>query len=254
MKRHTLFSVVSFTGMLAFAIINWADAATVSFFGSVATTEVNNWRDSSVSKSFDIDNSNVYGDSLGAVNWTHASAGQVGPGSFGWDYVGASSGGQFSSPGYASVNNLPNTANELAGIEAVQNPGSFTFVLNGVPADYAGKTVRVGVMADVLSAGEWAADTNKTFQLTGPGGGDSGVVSLRGGAAGDGQPEMYFFNLSGINPGDQFTITTANTGGSGQAGYIGPVSWDIATVPEPSSLALLVLGFAGLTRVVRRRK
>ena len=46
---------------------------------------------------------------------------------------------------------------------------------------------------------------------------DSDVVSLRGGGAGNGQPVMYFFDVTGVNAGDVFTITI-NCSGGGQPG------------------------------------
>ena len=109
-------------------------------------------------------------------------------------------------------------------------------------------------MADILTAAEWAADTNKIITLNQTVGGTStsGPISLRGGAAGNGQPELYFFDITGVNPNDQFTFTTGNTGSSGQPGYIGPVTWDLsAPVPEPSTT---LLGTVAALSLLRRRR
>jgi hypothetical protein len=123
--------------------------------------------------------------------------------------------------------------------------------MTGTAATYTGYTLRIGVMADILAAGEWAADIGKTFRVvqTAGGAGDSGVISLRAGGPGNGQPEMYFFDVNGVNPGDQFQIITGN--GPGQAGYLGPVTWDLVAIPEPS--CLLVAG-AGAFLLRRRRQ
>ncbi len=229
-----------------------APAASIAFFGSVENSTVNDWRTSSTAKPADIDGDNIYG-THGAVHWTIVGANEypAGSASPGWSYQGMTTFGQFNNPGYALVDNLANPAADAgAGIGAVQNPGTFTFEMTGTAATYAGRTLRVGVMADVLTSGEWAADTGKTFQLvqTVGGVGDSGVISLRGGGAGNGQPEMYFFDLTGVNAGDRIQIIAGN--GPGQAGYIGPVSWDLSAVPEPSCL----IPAAAAAFALRRRR
>jgi hypothetical protein len=254
MSSRLLSTALLFGASLGFAAN--ASAEVITYVGVLEGTAVQEWLTSTTSKGiFDIDGSNVFGSSLGAVHWGHTSTGETtgGSGIFGWSYHGDSA--QYGGDGrYPQVDDLANpTGNTAPGLAAIANPGTFVFGLQGSAANYAGKTVRVGIMADVLGVDENAADSNKTYRLTGPGGADSGIISLRGGAAGNGIPEMYFFDLTGVNPGDQFTVTTANTGGSGQPGYIGPMSWDIATtVPEPAS-ATLLLGAAGALLGWRRR-
>lgn len=230
-----------------------ARAAAITYAGFVENSTVNDWRTPATPKPMDIDGNNVYG-THAAVHWTVAGANEFGAGSAspGWSYQGET-GGQFNSAAYAQVDSLSNPAvNTGAGIGAVANPGAFNFEMTGTAATYSGFTLRIGVMADVLGATEWAADFGKTFRLvqTTGGSGDSGVISLRGGGAGNGQPEMYFFDVTGVNPGDRFQIITASS--SGQAGYIGPVSWDLAVVPEPSSLLLAGAGAGAL--LLRRRR
>ena len=230
-----------------------AAAATISYVGSVESNQVNEWRTSSFVKSMDIDGNNVYG-THGAVHWTKVGVNEFGAGSAspGWHYAGETGAGQFGNPAYAAIDlaSDPNTTTN-AGIAAVA--GTFTFELTGDASTYVNKIVRIGIMADVLSAAEWSADINKTFQVTQLTGGlgDSGTISLRGGAAGNGQPEMYFFDVAGANPGDTFRIIAGTTSGP-QPGYIGPVSWDVAPVPEPGVIGLAALAGVGLVRCRRR--
>jgi hypothetical protein len=217
--------------------------AVITYVGSVEGSQATNWLDPSVAKTFDvIGGDNIYGTN-GAINF-----GQYGyyltPG---MNYV--NSGTQYRNPGYASIDQLPPPSSTLglAGIAL----SAYQFRLPGTSADYLGKVVRVGVMQDVLGSTENAADYGKTLQLTG-GGGDSGVISVRSGGAGNGVLEMYFFDIAQVTPGDIITVSAAN--GPAQSGYVGPVSVDISPVPEPSTLALLGLGAAGLVAYVWRRR
>lgn len=214
------------------------------------------WRTPGTPKgSADIDSDNILGSSLGAVHWARGSTGQTAnnSGNFGWSYRGDT--GQNRAGAYTDIDDLLTPAVDSdAGIAALSTlTGTFAFGLEGTAADYANRKVRVGVMADLLGPAENAGDVTKTYRLTGPGGADSGVVSLRGGAAGNGVPEMYFFDIFGIVPGDVYTLTTLNTGGSTQSVYIGPVSWDIAIAPEPGRALLGVFGLLALAGQRRRR-
>jgi hypothetical protein len=234
--------------LLAYGAVASAQAATILSAGNVAGTQVNEWRTPGTAKSADIDGDNVYG-SFASVQWTVAGlnehpAASPNPG---WHYVSA--GSQISIGGSAMLDRNSGGADVQSSI--VLN--EFTFELTGVPATYAGMIVRVGVMQDMLGSGEWAADQNKGLRLvqTVGGGGDSGIVAVRGGGAADGAPEMYFFDLTGVNPGDRFQIVGLNDvsgAGATQSGYVGPVSWDLVAVPEPGSAALAALGFTLLLR------
>lgn len=232
-----------------------ADAATINYAGFVTGAEASNWRTPGVAKTMSITGSNVYGSSLGAVDWGNVGLGEsgAGSGSLAWSYQGVAGGnGQYGGDGrYPAIDNInPGGGDNFPGI-IYGGPSIFTFGLEGTAANYNGMKVRIGVFGDTLGADEAGGDTNKTYRLTGPGGGDSGAISLRGGAAGTSTPEIYFFDITGISPGDVFQLTSTNTGGSGQAGYIGPMSWDIAPVPEPSSALLGGIAALGLMR--RRR-
>ena len=232
-----------------------AGAASITYVGSVENSTVNEWRTTSVAKPLDLDGDNLYG-TLGAVHWTVTGANQQPSGSpvAGWTYLGEVSFGQFRNPDYAVIDNLalPGTDTQ-GGIAAVQSPGAFTFEMTGTAATYAGKTLRIGIMADILGPTEWAADAGKAYQLDQlvGGTGTSGSIPLRAGAPANGQPEMYFFDVTGVNPGDTFRITAFPSPG-GFPGYIGPVSWDLYTpIPEPS---VALLGGAAALGLLRRRR
>ncbi len=213
-----------------------AAAALISFVGAVENqAQVNDWRTGSTPKTMDIDGDNIYGSTLGAVHWTIAGVNQqaVNSGVFGWSYPGPGD-AQFIAAAYANVDHVAAApADADAGIQLNQ----FTFQLTGQPSQYAGKVVRVGIMQDVLGAGENAADQFKGLRLiqTAGGNGATAIIPLRAGASGNGQPDMYFFDIVGVNPGDVFQIIAPNNVGGGptQSGYVGPVSWDIA----PAALA-----------------
>jgi hypothetical protein len=91
-------------------------------------------------------------------------------------------------------------------------------------------------MQDILPKSENARDTFKALQVAqlpeGQGRGDSGLQPLRSGGPGTGQPEMYFFDITGVAPGDAFVIRTLAEGGSsGNDAYFGPVSFDVGPAP-----------------------
>ena len=244
---------VSLPALVLAATAAGASAATVTYEGFVEGTQVNEWRTTMVAKTMDPDGDNLYG-THAAVQWLRSGVSEFTPGSAspGWAYAGETGAGQFTNAGYAQVDDVLNPAATWGGGIGAVN-GTFTFELTGTTATYSGKTVRVGIMADILSAPEWAADINKTIQLQQVVGGSgiSPIVSLRGGGAGNGQPEMYFFDLVGVNAGDRFQVITGGNPG-GQPGYIGPVSWDLYTpIPEPSAA---LLGSAAALGLLRRRR
>jgi hypothetical protein len=227
-----------------------APGATIAYFNQVEGNEVTDWRTTSTNKSLDIDGDNFYG-TYAAVNWGQGSTNEQGaaPSTPGWAYIAG--GGQFTNAGFTDIDHITNFPTDGdAGIIL----GSFTFELTGTASTYLGQTVRIGVMQDMLSAGEWANDTFKGLQFVqtvGAGSGDSGIISVRAGAAGDGVPEMYFFDLTNVTAGDQFQILALNGQGgpATQAGYLGPISFDV--VPEPSTA---LLGALGLLALLRRRR
>lgn len=107
----------------------------------------------------------------------------------------------------------------------------------------------LGALTDLL-------DVGMSIQLQQvSGGGDSGQVSLRGGAApAAGTSYMSFFDLEGVQAGDQFKFSASSN--TNVTGYMGAVSIDVgavavASVPEPHSL--LFLAISGTLGFIRRR-
>lgn len=221
---------------------NEAHAATIIYSGSANGTEITDWRTVSTTKTMDLDANGVYG-SMGALsaNGEMSGAQNSGDSSLGWALIGYGTALQDSTYQMIdSVNGAPGDSRAAI----VQD--YLTFQLTGSTTDFLGKTVRVGIMTDVLGPLDRSADRAKGFQImqTFGGSGNSGVISIRNAGAADGNQDMYFFDLTGVNPGDQFQILALNNvgGGSFNAGYLAAVSWDI--IPEPSAGLLLLLGAA----------
>ncbi len=247
---------LSLSLLLFGCLANATQAATITYVGFVTGAEATSWQTAGVAKTMSITGSNIYGSSIGAVDWGNVGVGQGAPGSgtLSWSYQGLAVGnGQYAGDArYPSIDNINTGGGDNFPGLIYGGPSIYTFGMEGSASTYSGMVVRVGVFGDTLGADEAGADTNKTYRLTGPGGGDSGAISLRGGAAGTSTPEIYFFDITNITAGDAFQLTSTNNGTSGQAGYIGPMSWDIASVPEPSMMGLSSL--LGLGLLARRRK
>lgn len=227
-----------------------APAAMIGFVGAAEGSEVDDWRTSGTGKLYDIDGNGIYG-TMGAASWGDAYPGMQEAGStdLGWAPIGNVQ--QQTDPFNRSIDNaLTAPDNHAAGIAFE----GLTFQLTGVISDYAGKAVRVGVMTDLLASENRAADRGKGLQLlqTVGGDGDSGAMQLREGRSGDGFPDMFFWDITGAMPGDQFRLLALQDFGQGSfyPGYLGPVTFDL--VPEPNA-ALLALGGALVLHSRRRR-
>ena len=242
-KQWITTPLVACVGM---ALLSSTQAAVITAAGFVEGAQVTDWRTDTTDKStFDIDGDNVFG-TFGSVQWQVAGLNEQTGTTPGWNFISSGAAYQFS--GYTDIDDSSVTTGDIDGSIALN---TFKFRLTGIPQTYAGMTVRVGIMQDLLGADERDNDIGKTLQLIQlNGAGESSVVSVRSGGGGDSVPEMYFFDMTGVNPGDTFEILAPNGGASG---YVGPVSWDIAAVPEPSSAAA-ILGLVGVALVLRRRR
>jgi hypothetical protein len=234
MQKHRLAAFAVILGGLSAG----SNAASISYVAAeIDGAAAPAWRTASVPKPNDIDGDNVYG-TYAAVQW------QVQGNYSGSTISHITSGNQYRNA-YAAIDNLPDNGatDSAAGIALDEH----TFQVN---ADLTGKTLRVGVMRDVLTSGEQAADTFKGFTLQQTVGGSAPSASSPQAPVGNGQPDMYFFDITDAHIGDQYQILALNTvgGTSSQEGYLSFVLWDVATtVPEPASFGILILTGFGLT-------
>jgi hypothetical protein len=256
------------TGLL---VSTQAQAVTIVTAGSVtdnASGQVTGWRTSSVAKSSDIDSNNVYG-SLGAVVWgdgdgssnhttsTVLTTGTSAAGVLGWTFVSQAVNPDvgiglqsFVHTQYTPIDNFSASGMIVPGVGSISSGnGVFTFQLNGTAADYLGRTVRIGIMQDYLEPGA-SGDGNHQFILSGPGGASANFTTP---AVPNHIADLYFWDVTGVSPGDQFSITGfANPGGGGGSlASLGTITMDLSAVPEPS--AALLGGLAGLALIRRRR-
>ena len=210
----------------------------------VGPTEIdgtaNDWLTSSVAKPNDIDGDNILG-SFGAIHFTVTTTGAMG-------FVG--SGAQFQVGGYSQIDSLRDggLSDEEAGIAL----STYTFAVNAEVA--ATDTLRIGVMHDVLSAAEHAADFGWSVQLLGITGANTGVtVESSVLPTGNGIVDMVFFDVTGgVAAGDQFQLNGVSNSGRVQDPYISSVTLDVGptSIPEPTSL--LIFGLAGIGLLHKR--
>lgn len=250
MRSRNILPLILFTG-----IPSILPAATITYVGATSGNEVARWRTDSVGKSFDLDGDNVYG-SFGATNWRETSVGGQAAGSNVLGFWAGNAGSQHVKGVYDDIDSLL-SANST--VDAGITLNRFTIEFTGVDADYANKIVRIGVMQGVLGAGEIAKDYDKILKVTEvdsagasiDGGGASGVVSVRGGAADTlNHIDMLFFDISNINAGDRFEIEAPNN--PVLPGYNSAFSLDMVAVPEPSTSSLFAL--AGMSVILRRKR
>jgi hypothetical protein len=272
MRRSSVLCVVIVV-LLALAV--QARAEIISYFGSVEGSQALDWRTAGTAKTMDIDGDNFYG-TMGATGWrstvqTGSMPGLAWNGAFstGLTALGSTTLGwaEVSESGlaycYALYPNIDSVtaypADHRAGIFYAGTPGSnITFELTGTAADYVGRTIRVGIMADCTSNTTAESFMGLRIAQTVGGSGDSGVISLRSGGGGSAgvSPEMYFFDITGVSPGDRFAVYGLNNvgGTSGIGGYLGSMSLDASPVPEPSTMMLMAGGLLGLLAYAWRKR
>ena len=257
-----------------------ASPAVVSYAGVLnndSNSEATRWRSAGTAKTMDVDSNNIYG-SLGAVVWgdgnntaNHSTpdmfiSGTNAAGTFGWTLVaqtvnpdiglGTQS---FVHSQYTPMdNNLAGSAQIVHGVTSISSGnGTVTFRLNGASGDYTGRTVRLGLIQDYQEPTA-VNDVSKRFtvvQTAGPGGGSNSIVRP---ATRNGTPKIYFFGLTGVVPGDEFTVTgytNPATTASGGLASIGTMFLDISgggptnppAIASPLSVAPTNVLMAGVT-------
>lgn len=217
-------------------------AATINLAGALTnSTETVNWLTPATAKSYDIDGDNKYG-SYCVINWVEANAGTYSPSSISW----AGSGPQFRQPEYPKLNDVADAAQGNVGPGAlVNNSPTNTYV--GITLDYntfqvnedlTGKTLRVGVVIDVLGPAEWPNEKYNGVFIRQVVGGDA-KSPLAPWPTPNGQPDMVFFDIVDAQVGDRYEIRDLkNVGGVDSiTTLMGPISWDtnvtsaVATAP-----------------------
>lgn len=226
---------------LALAVTG-ASAATINYVGTLTnSTETVNWLTPATAKSFDIDGDNKYG-SYAVINWVQAGAGTYSGSSISW----VASGPQYRQTEYARMNSVADAARGNVGPSALvyDTPtntyvgialGNNTFQVN---EDLTGKTLRVGVVHDVLGPAEFPNEKyNGLFiRQTAGGSAQSILVPL---PTPNKQPDMVFFDIVDAKIGDRYLIQDVrNVGGADTVTTLtGPISWDtnvtsaVATAP-----------------------
>lgn len=246
-------------------------AATINLIsGSVTGTESTRWRTATTTKTMDLDGDNVYG-TMGAVIWgdganvtkltsqsTYAATGLSTGSTFGWQIVNQTVSADigiglqnFQHAGYADVDNLAGGTTGAPGLSSIaDNTGTITIQMNGTAAEYLGATVRLGIMQD-YQENTAVNNINKRYDLVQTfGGGGSATFTA---TTMDLAPDFYFFDISGINPGDQFTLTAfRNPATAGQGGLASIPILSLDKVPEPSVGLLSALALGLLCRRNRR--
>jgi PEP-CTERM motif len=249
---------------LLFASSQLAHAASITAAGSQLNLG-DGWRDSSVAKTQDIDGDNIYG-SLGYFMFstqTPGSGSGVSPGPGAGilslpSYIfltlnGADTG--FHSDDYTLINdpNNPGSANDLSsGISSKSGPLADNTEFSLIDINFSAgvsstDTIRVGIFVDNTIP----LDTSPIgLRLEGAGGDSLNVAKAQASRAND----YYFFDLTGLNPGDVITVF-ATTGVSPSAVAVGGFTFDSVpeSVPEPSAMILAGFGFVFLAILFTRR-
>ena len=144
----------------------------------------------------------------------------------GWaNYDGVTVGGNTYNTG--GINNPSAAGTEIA---------SFTFQLTGsVPA-----SITLGLLTDNSDNIAWASSN---VRIEGPG------ITANQSPTLDGASDLVKFNIEGGVAGETYTVYgTSNGSGS----LFGAATFDSTSIPEPSSIGLLILG--GLAGLRRRRR
>lgn len=234
MKTITSSVALCFALAPAWLAPSHAQAADIYYVGTLTdSTETVNWLKSATPKTYGI-NGNKYG-SYAAIDWLEPDGGTYSAGSISW----AGSGPQFRQAEYAKINSVADAARGNSGPGALVNDSptntycgiALGFSAFRVNEDLSGKVLRVGVIADVLGAGEVAAQKyNGLFLRQRIGGNATSILVPL--PTPNSKPDMVFFDIVGAQVGDEFVVEDKkNVGGTDATTTLtGPVAWDTNTI------------------------
>lgn len=234
--------------------------ANISYVGVAANddaapyaNQVVNWRTAAQAKSLDLDANGVYG-SFGCVVWgdgalatkltaagTRLATGENGPGVLGWSLVTQTVNPDlgiglqnFQHTGFVQIDNPTGAGLVTPGVASISpGNGTVTIQMEGDTTNYVGRTLRLGIMWDYQEAGA-VNDVNKQFDVAQTAGGGSGFATVTTPATRNRQPKLYFFDITSITNGDQFTITgwtNPPNAGSGSLASVGTITMDLSLPP-----------------------
>ncbi|MFM1770599.1 MAG: hypothetical protein RJA22_3128, partial [Verrucomicrobiota bacterium] len=230
--------------MLAAALLLLAPAsslpaATIRYVGTLTNSaETRSWLTPSVLKTYDPDGDNndqKYG-TFGGMHWlgyTNYSGSTI-------SYVGVNGTADMQGT-FPTIDSLADACQGNVGVGALVNNtpltqyssilqqsswiAGHTFQVN---SNLTGKTLRVGVMTDVLAPQQSSETGAGVYLVQTTGGGARSVVVPT--PLGDGQPDMTFFDIADAQVGDQYTVYRLRTMGqfSDKSAYLGDLSFDTA--------------------------
>lgn len=235
-------------------------AANITYVGVAANddagpyaNQVVNWRTVAQAKSLDLDLNGVYG-SFGSAVWgdgvvnskltdqgTGLFTGQNGAGVVGWSLVNQTVNPDlgiglqnFQHAAYVQIDNPTAPGLITPGLASISpGNGTVTIQLEGDTTNYVGRTLRLGVMWDYQEPGA-VNDVSKQFDVAQTSGAGSGFATVTTPDTRTRQPKLYFFDITSITNGDQFTITgymNPATTGSGGLASIGTITMDLSLPP-----------------------
>lgn len=238
------------TAGLNIAIPAPVSGAVVTFAGSIAnnaSNEIARFYTTTTAKSLDADGDNRYG-SIGYNLFAVANDFRaITRESFG---TNISVVGPY--PGYATVDNPLGGTTEVrtttGGTAGSKNAVVTYLVTNAALIPYG---FRMGILTDGLNGTQYSSQAIFVEQTSG----GSGAATASTLASLNNTIDMFFFDVTGVQTGDRFTVSvTAPAGGTFST--IQGVLWDAlprADSPEPTTLAISALGLLGLG-VTRRRR
>ena len=270
-KRRSLILTVP---CLTLLLTHGATQAAVVFVSGSLTndigSQISNWSAASTTKTRDINSDNRYGSD--GYTWMNAAndSGGVNANALanivesapsytgGIAYTGATTGGASAASGSFSGADdrlLPNgTGSANVGYAGVNYNGAAGNPQNTMQQLFAytmnrsmnpGETIRLGVVLDSLNDNVVGADA---LRVVAGGTADATLSGNRSGVM-----DMYFFDITGLNSGEQIQIWGSKSVNTQNFGFraitIGGVTFD--SIPEPSAA---LLGAFGMLALLRRRR